>query len=156
MSAEHKENTNSLDQLLEQKGEAFQRLNNMFNDLTTKKFDRQDVMKALYNVREIIFLQDQLLNASLNDLVIVANRFSSVEQQLFQFQQQLATLSTVLEDNNVITKENVKKAWEEKVKPALQAHLKKLSEQVNESEKGQETLPSESPPSQATDPEPPS
>lgn len=121
-----------LEQLFNKKAEALTTVNTVFNDLLSKKFDRSDVIKVLYKYKDVLTVQDQLINITVNDLMLVADRFGAIEQQLFQFQQQLATLSTVLEDKTLVSKDDIKNAWETKVKPAIQAQLAKMQEKANE------------------------
>jgi hypothetical protein len=90
----------------------------------TKKFDRKDILKAIRELRKQVQACDDLSDIVINDLMIIDNRFQQLEQRTLAVAQGHTVLRQSLEDNNIITKDQMQKTWEEKIKPMLDEKVK--------------------------------
>lgn len=112
--------------------------NNVMDKFTkikdTKKFDRADVVKMLGTLMEQVTTSENLLDILVNDLMIVDKRFAELEQRLFGIGQAHTVLRQALTDKGTITKEDLATAWTDKIKPELEANIKKAAAATQELE----------------------
>jgi hypothetical protein len=114
----------NLGQLLRDKAQALASADITYSKMRSgKKFNRADVMKVLGNLRQVVRIHEQLSDLTIKDLMIVDQRFSNLEQQLFQMVQQVSTISTTLMNKQVISKDDIKDTWEKEIKPQLEAKI---------------------------------
>ncbi len=100
------------------------------------KFDRKDTIGIITKVSTLLNHLDSLNDVVIRDLMIVDQRFQTLEQQIFALVNKQAVVKTLLVDKNVFTDEEMEATWREKVKPEVE---KKISEAKAEMEKPQNT-----------------
>lgn len=96
------------------------------------KLNSKDTVALMEAVHSLVSLQDQLLNVCIRDLAIADQRFNNLEGQLYQLTHQLMTLSTLLTDKTLITKEEVQETWDKKIKPAVEQRIKEMQSKIEE------------------------
>jgi hypothetical protein len=116
---------NMITQLLQQQEDSFALLNHRLISMASKdKFDRGDILKALYAARDSMNSIKIMCNLFIQDLMIVDKRLSTIEYQLFQNINQHLTLTAAILEKKLVTEEELKQAWEKEVMPRLESSLK--------------------------------
>jgi hypothetical protein len=101
---------------------------------STKKFDRKDVIKLMAELHELVQSLDNLSDIMINDLMIVDKRFQQIEERVLALGQGHTVLRQSLEDKNIVSKDDMQKTWEEKIKPQLEEKIKAAQEATTELE----------------------
>lgn len=109
--------------------------------ITDQKFDRKDVVQTLVAVSDVLDSNDQLLQFVIQDLQVVAMRFQQLEVSAFSVQQATACVTQCLMDKGTLSKEDMEKTYNEKLKPVLEQKMADMQKQADEVSVQEETPP---------------
>lgn len=119
----------NLQMFLAAKRELTEEIDGLFDHLKAKpKFDRKDLVKLVTKLKEKVDNVDQLSDVVINDLMVVDQRLFNIEQRVLAVGQSHTVMRQALTDKAVVTEDDMRIAWEEKIKPQLEAKIKAAQE----------------------------
>ncbi len=114
----------SIADFLTQRNELKNQIETLFESLEKKpKFNRKDTLRVMHRVTQLVNHLDSLSEIILKDLMIIDQRFNQVEQHIFSIANNHTVLKSVLEDKNLVTTDELKATWVDKVKPELEKKI---------------------------------
>jgi|SRR5579863_9550082 len=125
----HNNDSFNLQMFLAAKHEVAAEIDGIFEHLKTKnKFDRKDLVKLIDKLKEKVDMVDRLGDVMVNDLMVVDQRLFQIEQRVLAVGQSHTVLRQALSDKGTVTEDEMKTAWEQKIKPQLDAKIKAAKE----------------------------
>jgi hypothetical protein len=122
-----------LEQLDSKRTEGIQRLRKVLTrEQLGKKLDREDMSQALHGIDTILSAEYGMIAVLLKDTVAALSMVRAIENSMYQLAIQLGTVAKVLENKGMITEDEIKKTWEEEVKPKYEAAQKAAQEASTE------------------------
>jgi hypothetical protein len=93
----------------------------------TKKYDRKDIIRLLSKLVELVSTVDNFSDIVISDMMTVDNRLNLIESRILMVGQSVATIRQALVDKQTLSDEEIMAAWENKIKPEIEAKLKEVT-----------------------------